>query len=105
MEVLRPLIGMDKDEIVGQAERLGTFPDLDHSRSGLLPAVHAAPSGDARRPVDEIEAAERALPIGRYGGRQPSRRPRVGGLPIPGARIFGLRNEHSEDIMSRHDAK
>src|SRR3990172_8902574 len=26
MEVLRPLVGMDKDEIVAQAERLGTYP-------------------------------------------------------------------------------
>jgi thiamine biosynthesis protein ThiI len=26
MEVLRPLVGMDKDEIVARAERLGTYP-------------------------------------------------------------------------------
>src|SRR5207244_11746503 len=26
LEVLRPLVGMDKDEIVAEAERIGTFP-------------------------------------------------------------------------------
>src|SRR5207249_5710000 len=26
MEILRPLVGMDKDEITAEAERLGTFP-------------------------------------------------------------------------------
>ncbi len=48
MEVLRPLVGMDKDEIVAQAQAARDVSDLDHSRSGLLPAVHAAPSGHAR---------------------------------------------------------
>ena len=46
MPVLRPLIGMDKEEIIAEAQRLGHVSDLDHSGSGLLHAVHAAPSGD-----------------------------------------------------------
>ena len=50
MPVLRPLIGMDKDEITAEAQRLGTYPDLDHSRPGLLHAVHAAASGDKGAP-------------------------------------------------------
>ena len=36
MPVLRPLVGMDKDEITAEAQRLGTLPDLDHPRRGLL---------------------------------------------------------------------
>ena len=48
LEVLRPLVGMDKDEITAEAQRIGTLSDLDHPGSGLLHAVHAAASGDAR---------------------------------------------------------
>ena len=48
LPVFRPLIGMDKDEITAEAQRLGTLSDLDHSRPGLLHAVHAAQSRDAR---------------------------------------------------------
>ena len=36
MEVLRPLVGMDKDEITAEAARIGTLPISNHSRSGLL---------------------------------------------------------------------
>ena len=45
MPVLRPLVGMDKDEITAEAQRLGTLSDLDHPRPGLLHALHAASSG------------------------------------------------------------
>ena len=54
---------MDKDEITAEAQRLGTYPDLDHSGSGLLHAVHAAASGDASAQAHEVERAEAALPI------------------------------------------
>ena len=62
LEILRPLVGMDKDEIVAEAERLGTFqisiiPDQDCCQ--LFTPRH--PSTGARR--DEVEDAERLLPI------------------------------------------
>ena len=62
MEILRPLIGMDKDEIVASAERLGTFPisiipdqDCCQLFTPRHPATRVGPA--------EIEAAERPLPI------------------------------------------
>jgi thiamine biosynthesis protein ThiI len=62
MEVLRPLVGMDKDEISAQAERLGTFPISiipDQDCCQLFTPRH--PSTRVRR--DEVERAETALPI------------------------------------------
>ena len=41
LPVLRPLVGMDKEEIVAQAERIGSYEILDRARPGLLPALHA----------------------------------------------------------------
>jgi tRNA uracil 4-sulfurtransferase len=62
LEVLRPLIGMDKDEIVATAERLGTFPisiipdqDCCQLFTPRHPATRVGPA--------EIEEAERALPL------------------------------------------
>ena len=63
MEVLRPLVGMDKDEITAQAQRLGTFPISiipDQDCCQLFTPPHPA----TRVGRDEIEMAERALPIG-----------------------------------------
>jgi tRNA uracil 4-sulfurtransferase len=62
MEVLRPLIGMDKDEIVAQAERLGTFPISiipDQDCCQLFTPRHPA----TRARLEQIEDAERALPV------------------------------------------
>ncbi len=62
MEVLRPLVGMDKDEIVAEAERLGTFPISiipDQDCCQLFTPRH--PSTRVRK--DEVDRAERALPI------------------------------------------
>jgi thiamine biosynthesis protein ThiI len=62
MEVLRPLIGMDKDEIVAQAERLGTFPISiipDQDCCQLFTPRHPA----TRARFEQIEEAERALPV------------------------------------------
>jgi len=62
MEVLRPLVGMDKDEIVEQAQRLGTFPISiipDQDCCQLFTPRHPA----TRARPDQIEAAERVLPI------------------------------------------
>jgi len=62
MPVLRPLVGMDKDEIVAQAEAIGTYPisivpDQDCCRlfTPRNPATRAR--------LSEVEAAEAALPI------------------------------------------
>jgi len=62
MEVLRPLVGMDKDEITAEAARLGTYPISiipDQDCCQLFTPRH--PSTRVRR--DEIERAEDALPI------------------------------------------
>jgi len=62
LPVFRPLIGMDKDEIIAEAQRLGTYPISiieDQDCCQLFTPKH--PATKARR--DEIEAAERALPI------------------------------------------
>ena len=69
MTVLRPLVGMDKEEIIAQAQRLGTFeisilPDQDS-----LHAVHAAPSGNARAALDGGRGGENAADR-RHGGRR-----------------------------------
>ena len=62
LPVLRPLIGMDKDEIIQQAQALGTFP------ISIIPDQDCCTLFTPRNPLtrarlDEIEAAERALPI------------------------------------------
>ena len=62
LEILRPLVGMDKDEIVAEAERLGTFPISiipDQDCCQLFTPRHPA----TRARLDRVEAAERALPI------------------------------------------
>jgi tRNA uracil 4-sulfurtransferase len=62
LPILRPLVGMDKDEIVAQAERLGTFeisivPDQDCCQlfTPKRPATRAT--------IEAVEQAERQLPI------------------------------------------
>ena len=63
MEVLRPLVGMDKDEIVAQAERLGTYPISiipDQDCCQLFTPRHPA----TRASLADVVAAEQALPIG-----------------------------------------
>jgi tRNA uracil 4-sulfurtransferase len=62
MEVLRPLVGMDKDEITEQARRLGTLaisniPDQDCCT--LFTPKHPA----TRAKLDDIVRAEMALPV------------------------------------------
>src|SRR5204863_7909215 len=62
MEVLRPLVGMDRDEITVEAERLGTYPISiipDQDCCQLFTPRH--PSTRVRR--DEIDRAESGLPI------------------------------------------
>jgi tRNA uracil 4-sulfurtransferase len=62
LPVLRPLIGMDKEEITAEAQRLGTYPVSiipDQDCCTLFTPRH--PATRARR--DEIEAAEAQLPL------------------------------------------
>ena len=62
MEVLRPLVGMDKDEISAEAARIGTFPISiipDQDCCQLFTPRH--PATRARR--DDVTRAETALPI------------------------------------------
>ena len=62
MQILRPLIGMDKDEIVAQAERIGTFPISiipDQDCCTLFTPKH--PATKAR--LGDVLRAEAALPI------------------------------------------
>ena len=90
--------GQGRDHRRGDADR--DVSDLDHPGSGLLHAVHAAASGDARRGWPRWSDAEQALPIdemvgGRAGGGG------RGGLPIPGARITGCaRKREGEPVMT-----
>jgi thiamine biosynthesis protein ThiI len=62
LPVFRPLIGMDKDEITAEAQRLGTYGISiieDQDCCQLFTPKH--PATKARRA--DIEAAERALPV------------------------------------------
>jgi thiamine biosynthesis protein ThiI len=62
LPVLRPLVGMDKEEITAEAERLGTYPISivpDEDCCTLFTPRHPATRA---RPGD-VEEAERSLPI------------------------------------------
>jgi thiamine biosynthesis protein ThiI len=62
MQVLRPLVGSDKDEISAEAQRIGTLPISnipDQDCCQLFTPRHPA----TRARVDQVEAAERLLPI------------------------------------------
>ena len=62
LPVFRPLIGMDKDEITAEAQRLGTYPISiieDQDCCQLFTPKH--PATKARR--FDIDSAERGLPI------------------------------------------
>jgi thiamine biosynthesis protein ThiI len=62
MPVLRPLVGLDKDEITAEAQRLGTFPISiipDQDCCTLFTPRH--PATKAR--MQDVERAEAGLPI------------------------------------------
>ena len=62
LEVLRPLVGMDKDEITSEAQRIGTYPISiipDQDCCTLFTPRHPA----TRARVADATAAEQALPI------------------------------------------
>jgi thiamine biosynthesis protein ThiI len=63
LPVLRPLVGMDKEEITAEARRLGTYPISilpDEDCCTLFTPRHPA----TRARAAEVEAAEAALPVG-----------------------------------------
>jgi thiamine biosynthesis protein ThiI len=62
MPILRPLVGMDKDEITAEAQGIGTFPISiipDQDCCTLFTPRHPA----TRARIEHVEAAERALDI------------------------------------------
>ena len=62
LPVLRPLIGMDKEEITAEAQRLGTYPISiipDQDCCTLFTPKH--PATKARQ--GEVEHAESTLPV------------------------------------------
>ncbi len=62
MEILRPLVGMDKDEITNEAGRIGTLPISnipDQDCCQLFTPKH--PSTQVS--LAQVEQAEQALPI------------------------------------------
>jgi len=63
LEILRPLVGMDKDEISSEAARIGTYPISiipDQDCCTLFTPRHPA----TRVRLSDVEAAEQALPTG-----------------------------------------
>ncbi len=61
-EILRPLVGMDKDEITAEAQRIGTYPISiipDQDCCTLFTPKHPA----TRARLADVERAEEALPI------------------------------------------
>jgi len=65
LPILRPLVGMDKDEIVAQAEAIGTYP------ISIIPDQDCCQLFTPRNPATrarlaEVEAAEAALPIAEF---------------------------------------
>jgi thiamine biosynthesis protein ThiI len=62
LEILRPLVGMDKDEITAEAQRIGTYPISiipDQDCCTLFTPRHPA----TRARLAEVERAEQALPV------------------------------------------
>jgi tRNA uracil 4-sulfurtransferase len=62
LEILRPLVGMDKDEITAEATRIGTYPISiipDQDCCTLFTPRHPA----TRARLADVEHAEQALPI------------------------------------------
>ena len=91
MEVLRPLVGMDKDEIAAEAERLGTFP------ISIIPDQDCCQLFTPRHPAtrvgrDDVARAEEALAVAEMveGTVAASA---MEDLRFPGARIIGRAGE------------
>src|SRR5918995_1000457 len=68
LDVLRPLVGMDKDEIAAQADRIGTLPISnipDQDCCQLFTPRHPA----TRARLEQVLQAEKALPVGELVAR------------------------------------
>ena len=68
MPVFRPLIGLDKEEITAEAAKIGSYP------ISIIPDQDCCTLFTPRNPLtrarlDEIEAAEQALPVDDLVGR------------------------------------
>jgi thiamine biosynthesis protein ThiI len=68
LPLFRPLIGMDKEEITGEAIRLGTYP------ISIIPDQDCCTLFTPRNPatrarLEDVEAAERAIPIDEFVDR------------------------------------
>jgi thiamine biosynthesis protein ThiI len=62
LPILRPLVGMDKDEITAEAERLGTYPISivpDQDCCQLFTPRHPA----TRARIEDVVQAEASLPV------------------------------------------
>src|SRR5262249_36853115 len=62
LQILRPLVGMDKDEITAEAERIGTFP------ISIIPDQDCCTLFTPRHPVTRVrlsdgDPAEQTLPV------------------------------------------
>ncbi len=60
LPILRPLIGLDKSEIIAEARQISTLGHLGAAGRGLLLAAHAAAGGDEgpdRRPAEDRGSA------------------------------------------------
>jgi tRNA uracil 4-sulfurtransferase len=68
MPILRPLVGMDKEEITAEAQRIGTYPISivpDQDCCQLFTPRHPATRAQAR----DVEAAEKLLPVEEWVAR------------------------------------
>ena len=89
LEILRPLVGMDKDEIMAEAARIGTFPISiipDQDCCQLFTPRHPA----TRVKREQVLRAEEALPIEEMIAAAVAASD-GGGVPIPDARIIRSR--------------
>ncbi|HLB28889.1 MAG TPA: tRNA uracil 4-sulfurtransferase ThiI [Dehalococcoidia bacterium] len=62
LPILRPLVGMDKDEIVAEAQRLGTYPTSIEPDQDCC-QLFVPPHPSTRATVQEARAAEDALDV------------------------------------------
>ena len=98
LQVLRPLVGMDKDEITAQAERIGTYPISIIPDQDCCTLFTPQAPGDPRD--QRTDRRSRTDAADRRDGRARRAGGRRGGVPIPGARIRGCaRRERLEVAM------
>ena len=89
LPVLRPLIGMDKQEIINQAMDIGTFETSVLPDQGLLPALHPETSGGKGHPAAGPGGRGGAGPGGTGKPGSGSRRSRALSLPPSRKRTTG----------------